>query len=97
LPNRDATLLVAAIWIEQANVKMAELNGVETIYFCKQSRSDRAAENVNGCGANSEDRSPAFALAVVAGRRNFLSFATSSPVTFSTMTSAPQQRTSAAG
>jgi hypothetical protein len=26
-----------AIWIEQPDVKMAEFNGVETIYFCKQS------------------------------------------------------------
>jgi hypothetical protein len=30
----------APIWIEQANVKMAVFNGVETIYFCKQSRSN---------------------------------------------------------
>jgi hypothetical protein len=35
LPKRDATLFRTAIRIKEAYVKMAELDGVETIYLLK--------------------------------------------------------------
>src|SRR6516225_6151378 len=73
-PSCDSLCL--AIRIERANVKMTELNRVETIDLCKKTRSDRAAENIErvrryGENGISPARPELFEIFEISQLRNF--------------------------